>query len=162
MSTLQKIKSLITLKAKEASIDPNILHALVMTESGHNPWAIRFEVDYRWLYDVPGMAKAAGVDPLTMKIMQQTSWGICQIMGAIAYEYGFRGWAPMLCDPELNLKYAILHLQKKIKHEHLSDPCDIYGSYNAGSVRKKNGEYVNKKYVDRFRLNLNKITLPDN
>lgn len=157
MQTLEEIKELVTLKAKENDFDPKFLHALVMTESRYNPWATRYELDYRWLYKVEEMAKVVGVQTVTMKVMQQTSYGICQVMSAVAYEYGFRGFGAQLCDPVMSLDYACMHLKKKIKQYSLKDPIDIYHVYNAGSVQKKNGEYTNKKNVDRFVLNLSRI-----
>lgn len=41
---------------------------------------------------------------------QSASWGLLQIMGAVAREYGFGGSMPELCDPELNIRLATKYL----------------------------------------------------
>ena len=160
MSTRKEIKSLIVYKAEQHQLDPKLLLALAYTESSYRPFVTTYETDYRWLYKLEEMAKEMGVTVVTEKVHQQTSWGLCQVMGAVAREYGFRLHMPELCDPLTNLEYACIHLKKKIKQYSLKDPIDIYACYNAGRVEKKNGEYVNKKNVDRFKLNLSKVTLP--
>jgi soluble lytic murein transglycosylase-like protein len=44
---------------------------------------------------------------------QQASFGLAQVMGAVARERGFRGlYLPELCDPETGMLYGIKHLDK--------------------------------------------------
>lgn len=155
MSELAEIRALVTAKAIEAELDPTLLHAIVMTESGYNPWAVRFEQDYRWFYDIPTMASAIRTNSDSMKAMQQTSWGLTQVMGAVAYELGFRSWAPRLCIPAENLHWGIMHLKNLIKRQHLKDHGDIYAAWNAGSVKyKSDGDYMNQTNVNHFLRNL--------
>ena len=78
MQTLEEIKSIVTLKAKENDLDPRLLHALVMTESGYNPWATRYELDYRWLYKVEEMARILRVEPITVNNPLPKGRGFCK------------------------------------------------------------------------------------
>ena len=142
---------LIKLYADKYKIDPVFLTALIKVESGFNPLAIRYEINYRWIYKLEEMTKLVGCSKETMLVMQRTSFGLCQLMGANAYELGLKIYATALLSPELNLKYACMYLNKIIRAQSLQDTVDIYAAYNAGSVRKtKNGEYYNQIYVNKF------------
>ena len=46
---------------------------------------------------------------------QRISYGLCQVMLAVAREYGFGGWPCELCRPETGLKYGAMHLAAKMR-----------------------------------------------
>lgn len=106
-----------------------------------NPWAMRFEPGFRWF--------VGNVDAMsaTERNGQQTSWGLMQVMGAVAREYGFTGWFPKLCDPSLGVHYGAQHLKKF--YARYGNWHDTIASYNAGSPVKIDGRYRNQAYVDR-------------
>jgi len=92
----------------------------------------------------------------TERILQRTSWGLMQIMGAVARERGFRGWLTELCDPQANLEWGCKHLRWMIDHNNaygLPDyrikPEDLAAAWNAGKARFVDGKYTNQSYVDR-------------
>lgn len=135
------IEQLISSAAHEFDVPRDLVHALCMAESSMNPWAMRYEPTYRWLY--------GSVDAMsdTERTGQKISWGLMQIMGAVAREYGFTGWFPSLCDPAVGLKYGVKHIAR-FYQRHNNWP-DAIASYNAGSPRKDAaGRYVNQSYVD--------------
>jgi len=149
--------------AAKHSLPPPLLRAIIQAESAGDPWAMRFEPDYRWLWDVRQGAPFKG-DPArlpgpqfvsgeTELIAQKTSWGLMQVMGAVAREHGYRGrYLSVLCDPEIGLEYGCRHLR------HLHDRFGRQGweavaaAFNAGSPRRReDGAWINQSYVDRIR-----------
>lgn len=88
----------------------------------------------------------------TMINMQRTSWGLCQIMGALYYELGGTNWCTMLLDPEINLKFACEHIHNIIDRQKITSHKELYASYNSGYVRymKDGTTFVNQSNVDRF------------
>jgi hypothetical protein len=149
---MQKILKLIIDKSKEYGIEKKFLIALVKTESNFNPYAVRYEKDYKWIYSYKECAEIVGCTIDTMINMQKCSWGLSQLMGANYYELQGKNWATVLLIPEINLKFCCEHLRRIIENQKLDieNVCDIYAAYNAGSIRKKGEEYINKKNVDRF------------
>jgi len=63
---------------------------------------------------------------------QQASWGLCQVMGAVAREQGFRGkYLGALYDPLTNLIYGAKVLAGHLAWAH-GDERVALGAYNAG------------------------------
>jgi soluble lytic murein transglycosylase-like protein len=87
------------------------------------------------------------------------SWGLMQIMGSVARQYGFKGNLSSLTEPEINIEIGCKHFVSKYSVE----PKDMISAYNAGSPKKTpEGLYVNQGYVDKVcaawtRLRLNPI-----
>lgn len=146
-----RIDLLIIKKAEKYQIEENLLRAIVLLESGGNPYAMRAEPSYPWLYKVIQLSKELKCTGPTMRQMQSTSWGLMQIMGAVAYELGFKGWGSELCNPEINLEYGCRFLKQKIV-KYGPNVFDIYAAYNAGSVRMMTkDQYKNQANVTQFR-----------
>jgi soluble lytic murein transglycosylase-like protein len=100
--------------ARSQIVDPTLFVALILNESSGDPMATRWERRFyiRYISDRP-------LDQLTRNVVRELdshqdqtfrhclaySWGLCQIMGVVAYENGFRGRHPWeLLDPETNVK----------------------------------------------------------
>jgi len=160
------------LLAREAAtkygLDPRLICALCQVESRWNPWAVRHEPRYRWLWaltyeDYPmephfqsEELHLPGYTAITEQILQRTSWGLMQIMGAVARERGFRDWLTGLCDPAVNLEWGCRHLRWMIDHNNaygLPDyritPEDLAAAWNGGTRVVVDGKYKNQSYVDR-------------
>jgi len=140
--------------AHRYGLDLRLVCALCEVESGWNPWAVRHEPNYKWLYGKLEDGYLGTVD--TELAMQRTSWGLLQIMGAVARERGFRGWLTELCDPAVNLEWGCKHLRWMIDHNNaygLPDyrikPEDLAAAWNGGKARFVDGKYTNQSYVDR-------------
>ena len=117
--------------------------AFCMAESSCNPWAYRYEPFYKYLVGNKLTMTA------TERAGQMSSWGLMQVMGGVAREYGFSGSFPQLCDPVIALRYGMMHLAHFYK-QHGNWP-DAIASYNAGSPRRDDGgKYVNQPYVDNI------------
>jgi soluble lytic murein transglycosylase-like protein len=76
------------------------------------------------------------------------SWGVMQVMGGLARDLGYQGHLPNLCDPNLNINYATLYIQRLRRR--WPEESDVIAAYNAGSPRKRaSGMYENQRYVDK-------------
>lgn len=136
----------------------DLVAAIVMQESGGNSWKPRYEPGYKWLYFAREIADRARVSYATMVMMQSTSWGLMQVMGAVAYEYGLnRESVPtMLCLPHIGLDYGCRLLVNLFQR--YNEEAQVISAYNAGSVRMVNGLFSNqKKYVDPVHAYLTEL-----
>jgi soluble lytic murein transglycosylase-like protein len=133
------------------SIDPKLLEAMVLKESNGNPWAWNPEPHYRYLWNVKTRAPFRPLTPEEVKSevppkdfpclagdrdqewwAQQASWGLLQLMGAVARERGFRGnYIPEICDPALNLDLGAKHLKSALQWAQ-GDVRIALAGYNAG------------------------------
>lgn len=162
---------LVSAAAAKHGLFPALVWGLVKAESSGNPWAWNPEPHYRYLWDLnlwgPFRALTAaeriseipprdftaprGV-PLDAEWQgQQASWGLMQVMGAVARELGYsEPFLTGLCQPETGLDYGCLYLARQMKaydgQAHLA-----VAAYNAGSPRHDpiTGKLMNQKYVDR-------------
>lgn len=144
--------------ADEQNIPKNLLAAIVQTESSNNKWAVRFEPHYKWLFKTKDHAKDNGITEATETVFQMTSFGLCQIMGAVARELGLKGPIFQLFDEKTNLEYSA-KLLKRLAAKY-KERDDIIAAYNAGSpIKGLNGTYRNQAYVDKVILFLSAIEL---
>jgi soluble lytic murein transglycosylase-like protein len=140
--------------APKYNLPPDLVDAIVQVESAGDRFAIRHEPAYPWLWDVrenrpfrahgiaggrlpPSDFRApSGSTALTEWIGQQTSWGLMQVMGAVARELGFHGHFAGLCDPLEGLHYGC-RLLARLRDRHLATTgwAGVVDAYNDGSVR---------------------------
>lgn len=111
-------------------ISPDLVQALVLVESSGNTWAWNPEPHYRYLVyahsgkpfrSLTAAERESEVPPPDFPCIagdrdqewwgQQASWGLMQVMGAVAREQGLRApFLTVLCDPDVNLHYGCKHL----------------------------------------------------
>ena len=156
----------------------NLVLAIGKVESALDPYAIRFEPRYRWMWDSRrnrafrrlGSAEVAGNEaPNDFKVLdptlsgffssadtewtgQKMSWGPFQMMGALMRECGYRGPFPKLCDDhDLSARFACLHIAKlKVRYHRRHGWSGVVAAYNAGRPRRdSNGYYLNQSYVNK-------------
>jgi soluble lytic murein transglycosylase-like protein len=88
--------------AEAHGLDPALVCAVVHNESGWDQWALRYEPGFYRRYIEP----LAGVGD-TEKQSRAFSYGLMQIMGQTAREFGFGGkFLVELCDPVQNLEFG--------------------------------------------------------
>lgn len=98
--------------AKNNNIPVELFVALILNESSGNPFATRWERRFfvRYIADrpletlVPYHPKLDPHEEQLLRLSLAYSWGLCQIMGIVAVEHGFRGrqmWE--LLDIETNV-----------------------------------------------------------
>lgn len=149
--------------ADDYRLDPRVIMAVVRVESAGNPLAVRYEPDYRYLVSPDVWAKRLGLSTATETAMQRMSFGVMQVMGAVAREYGFDGnLLSLVKDPLQALRYGVHHLASMYDRfgpksaQGLRDFDEAaVAAYNAGSPRRGgNGRWVNEGYVKKVRLAL--------
>jgi len=132
-----------------------IIMGIIETESSFNPYAARYEPHFRWLVAPERYYRKYTSNPETEIVLQKTSLGLMQVMGANYRAMGYTGPLTALFeDVDSQLRYGIrffLNLYKKYGNVE-----DAVAAYNAGSPRKKNGRYINQRYVDKVLKNAEK------
>lgn len=171
---MTEIDLLIRSVASELELPEALVHAIVQTESGGVATRWRVEPRYRYLWDVrksrpfrtltiaeiaseqapSDFSATAGSSVDTEWWGQQASWGLMQIMGAVAREHGFDEDFPTLCDPLAGLKLGCRHLVwlHRAYFDRYGWP-GVVAAYNAGSPRRVGGNWVNQHYVDTVARN---------
>lgn len=137
--------------AEKYGLDPALVCALCHHESANwNRWAVRYEPAFYNRY-VKDMKLSE-----TEKTMRSTSFGLCQVMGQVAREYGFAGdYLTELLDPEMNLKYGCLKLQRCMERTHQDRKAALL-QYNGGG----DPNYADKvlRHIPLYQTSVNGIT----
>lgn len=108
LSTPESRLAFVTPHALKYGLDPKLVCAVCEQESSWNPWAVRYEPAFYLRYIAPmNLANA------TEAQMRSTSFGLMQIMGQTAREFGFcEHFLSELCDPDTGVEYGCKKLQK--------------------------------------------------
>lgn len=116
--------------ADSARVPAAVVRAMVQVESGGNPYAYNPEARYPYLWNVrtkapfrkitdaeavskfpPADFPTLAGDPDQEFWAQQASWGLMQVMGAVARERGFIGhYLTQLSEVRINLEIGCRHL----------------------------------------------------
>lgn len=161
--------SLIADAARRHGVPGDLVHAIVQVESSGNTFAYNPEPHYRYFWDVrlqrpfrvvmpaeiaakypPRDFPCYAGDPDQEWWGQQASWGLMQLMGAVARERGFKGpYLPELTVAEVNLEFGCAHLAHLARRflasygmsgviaaYNTGGPSHAYGSAGAAYVRK--------------------------
>lgn len=160
----------VAIHAKKHALPPPLVRAMVCVESAGDSFAWNPEPQYRYLWDVARRAPfralkpaeiASEIPPTDFPVLigdrdaewwgQQASWGLMQVMGAVAREHGFTGHLPGLCDSFKGLEYGCQHLAAlRDRYLKLHGWPGVVCAYNAGSPRlDAAGHFVNQIYADK-------------
>ncbi|MBK9496775.1 MAG: lytic transglycosylase domain-containing protein [Xanthomonadales bacterium] len=166
-----EILDIARIEAKDKRITLALILGIVQAESSGDTWAYKPEPPYRYLWDVKRgrpfrdltmaertsenaphdfLAPVPSVDPDAEWWGQQASWGLMQVMGAVAREVGFGGpYLTALCDPALGLHIGCTKLRRLLQA--YGDAEMAVSAYNFGHVAFKPGtkEFENQRYVDK-------------
>jgi len=146
-----EIQKLIEENAAKYSLPQWLIYGIVNTESGGDPWAVRFEPAFRTHY-VPDQCQTFGASNETERTTRACSWGLMQIMGQVAREHGYKGeFLSELCDPATGMDYGCRHLSRfRDRHFQSLGWPGVVAAYNAGTPRKtEDGHFTNQSYVDK-------------
>ncbi len=134
-------------ECSKVSLDPDLFCAIVNAESNWDPDAIRYEKGYPYLSNPSRWSSMASISIATETVLQQLSYGLCQIMGANARVLSYDKPLMNLLDPHENIRIGVEFFKKRCDiHKDIKDKIS---SYNAGSPIKKDGVYFNQAYVDK-------------
>ena len=152
--------------ASHHGIDPNLLYGLVMVESGGDTYAWNPEPKYRYFWNVRRSEPFRPVtrNEVTSKIppidfpflagdrdqewwAQQASWGLMQVMGAVAREHGFTGrYLTQLLEPGVGLEHGCRVLSSLLKWSG-GNVEQALASYNGGRGGNSAPPYRNAAYA---------------
>jgi len=132
--------------AKENLLNPALVLAIIEQESNFTPTAMRFEPQFKYILNPDIFSRKNRISLATEINLQQISWGLMQIMGAVTRELGFDKEMPLMLVPETNIHFGCLKLSQLLsKYATLENAVS---SYNQGSPMKLfNGTYRNQEYV---------------
>jgi soluble lytic murein transglycosylase-like protein len=154
-----EISELITQSAKHIGIDSLLALAIAEKESSLNPFVVRFEPAWRYFVIPRVYAKNLGLSYETEMNLQATSFGCLQVMGSVCRELQFKGLlTELIYRPEVAILLGcqkILELVRRYPgHEEA-----VVSAYNAGSIRRISGAFVNQKYVNQVMDRLKQLRL---
>lgn len=155
--------------ATRYGLSRSLVAAIAQVESAGNPHALRVETGYRWLWNV------RSDEPLTLEKptmiprdfpaprfvtratefwQQKTSWGVMQVMGAVARELGAKEpYLAALTDPERGIEIGckfLVSLHRRFGEDH--GWAGVVAAYNAGRPAYDDaGAFINQGYVDKVR-----------
>jgi len=133
-------------------LQPEIVCAVVEQESNWNQWAIRYEPAFLARYVAPLHLTS------TESTARSISWGLMQLMGEVAREYGFKGYLAELCDPATGLEYGCRKLAECFKranaqaHQDDFDPVEHALLYWNGGGNPDYGKQV-KARIAKYATN---------
>jgi len=106
LSTPQSRLAFVTPIATKYGLEPELVCAVCEQESDWEPGEVRDEPAFFRRYIAPMKL------PFLESMDRSTSWGLMQVMGQTAREFGYVGSLPDLRDPETAVIYGCKKLQK--------------------------------------------------
>lgn len=172
--TTADIRAAIEASATKHGLEVNLVEAIVLTESAGNTYAWNPEPRYPYLVNARTlrpfrpMTEAevlAKVPPADFPALagdrdqewwgQQASWGLMQVMGALAREQGFRAhYLTELIEPMTGLHFGCKHFAALLAWAK-GDTNKALAAYNAGRGGWS-GE-AGQRYVVKVRANLAQV-----
>lgn len=157
-------------QARSQGVPLDLVLGVIDTESSGDTWAWNPEANWRYFWDFEAgrpfrqvtakelgdeyppsdFSGPRGVDPDAEWWGQQASWGLMQVMGAVAREIGFTGrFLSELCDPAIGVWAGTIVLRRHLTRWRDQDLA--VSAYNAGSPRVVPGSsaLANQSYVDK-------------
>ena len=155
--TQAALENLAIAAAKIHDLPPPLVMAICQIESNWNPWAYRFEPEFKAHYiDLLPIPSSTFISQASEKTGRATSWGLMQVMGQKARELGCTAtFLTTLLDPAVNLNYGCRIL--KNLHVTYADWNKVISAYNAGSPTSRNSRYVSN--VNKVRADYEKRLL---
>ena len=117
--------------AKAHQLDPALVCAVVEQESAWSQWAMRYEPAFFARYVAPQYT--ANKFSASEAYGRAFSWGLMQIMGEVAREFGYAGaFLANLCDPVVGLEFGCRKLGKCLENAG-GDVTKALLAWNGGS-----------------------------
>jgi soluble lytic murein transglycosylase-like protein len=117
--------------ADEHSLDPALVCAVIEQESAWDPWAVRYEPGFLSRYVAP--LYTAGKFSATEAYTRSMSWGLMQVMGQVAREFGFEEPSlAELCDPSTGVEFGCRILAARLKRARGDTPAALL-AWNGGA-----------------------------
>ncbi len=138
--------------ASQFHLDPDVIEAIVMTESSGKTHAYRFEPGF-WQQYMKDKPQYDGANPERVS----SSYGLMQVMYPVACELGFSEAAPeYLFVPTIGLHWGCKKFRSLLDWAQ-QNVDQALAAYNGGKGGNAIAPYRNQAYVDRVRTNLRRI-----
>lgn len=119
---MDQLPTLIHVKAAKYQLDPHIVAAIILQESGGLPWRTRYEPGFYRRYlahlkrkDLLGHVPSDLPTLNTEKVHRATSWGLMQVLGETARGQDFgEDDLPLLLVPETNIEIGCKYVRHLI------------------------------------------------
>jgi len=129
--------------AGEHSLEPALVCAVIEQESAWNPWAVRYEPGFLSRYVAP--LYTAGKLSATEAYTRSMSWGLMQVMGQVAREFGFKEASLVeLCDPATGVEFGCRILAVRMAKAR-GDAAAALPSWNGGADLNYSAEVLARK-----------------
>lgn len=129
--------------ACEHALDPALVCAVIEQESAWNPWAVRYEPSFLSRYVAP--LYTAGKLSATETYARAISWGLMQVMGQVAREFGFdEPYLSELCDPATGIEYGCRILSARVVRAKGDVPAALL-AWNGGADQNYPAEVLARK-----------------
>jgi soluble lytic murein transglycosylase-like protein len=143
LSTLEARKALAATYGAKHGISAVLVASVCEQESTWDPFAIRFEPAFEARYIKPALPLA----PSTRQLTEAMSFGLMQIMGETAIEFGWKGkFLTELCDPDLGVDFGCAKLRHCLDIS-AGDEAKALEFYNGGSNLQYAAEVLARKHT---------------
>lgn len=162
------IEEIVREEASRFFLRPEVVLALIEVESNGNEYAWNPEPHFRYFWNVrsnqafrrpteeeldaktpPKDFPCLAGDPDQEWWAQQASWGLMQVMGAVAREQGFRGpYLSELCDPGVNIDHGCRKLWSQLRWAK-GDYEQALAAYNGGRGGNEIKPFRNAAYAQK-------------
>jgi soluble lytic murein transglycosylase-like protein len=117
--------------AREHALEPALVCAVIEQESAWNPWAVRYEPGFLSRYVAP--LYTAGKLNATEAYTRAMSWGLMQVMGQVAREFGFKESSLVeLCQPATGVEFGCRVLAARLAKARGDVPAALL-AWNGGA-----------------------------
>ena len=129
--------------AADHALDPQLVCAVIEQESAWNPWAVRYEPAFLTRYVAP--LYTAGKLSATEAYTRAMSWGLMQVMGQVAREFGFDSISlAELCDAATGIDFGCRVLAVRLKRAKGNVPAALQ-AWNGGASTNYAAEVLARK-----------------
>src|SRR5271169_1568750 len=129
--------------ASEHALEPALVCAVIEQESAWNPWAVRYEPGFLSRYIAP--LYTAGKLSATEAYTRAMSWGLMQVMGQVAREFGFNESSlSELCDPAAGIEFGSRILAVRMARAKGDAPAALL-AWNGGANANYPAEVLARK-----------------
>jgi len=142
-------------------VEPELLMALVIQESGCNPKARRWEPKYqeRYVTGNPRWDKARALGWSDEALA--TSWGLTQVLGTTAWELGWH-YPPDaeggITDPAANLRLGAKYLRQQLdRYGNVYEALLAYNGGHGAVLAFRKSQCYNCRYADSVLVLRNRI-----
>src|SRR5712664_4319534 len=124
-------------------LEPALVCAVIEQESAWNPWDVRYEPGFLSRYVAP--LYTAGKMSATEAYTRAMSWGLMQVMGQVAREFGFKETSlSELCDPATGIEFGCRILAARMARAKDDVPAALL-AWNGGADANYPAEVLARK-----------------